>query len=147
MIVLIDACKYDESLKRYSFLIPIIVFLTVTIGLWDVMSRIFISVRMLNVLFLYLLLWLIYVFSLIGLQRLISSRADTNAFLISYGPYVILPLWYRLTESINISLIICFVHSIICLRKCWGRKESVVYFIRGGVLILLLWKLKELGLK
>ncbi len=147
MMALIDACRCDESLRKYSFSIPIIAFLTGTIGLWDVLSRIFVSVRISNMLLFYFVVYLIYIFGLVGLQKAIFSNVDTSAFLISYGPYVVLPLWYRLTDSIAVSLIICFSHSLVCFRRCWGRKESAVYFIRGGALIFILWKLKELGLK
>ena len=147
MMVLIDVHKCDESFKKYSFLIPIISFLVSVVGLWDVLSRIFISIRIPNALLFYFVVYLIYIFGLIGFQKIFLSNVNTSVFLMSYGTYVIFPLWYRLTNSISLSLIICFFHSVVCFRKYWGKKESIVYFIRGGSLILILWKLKELGLR
>lgn len=103
---MLNLINLDDSGKKYSFLVPILVFFVNTVVFWNDIAMVYNSLRILLKIFEDFFLFFLYSLSISGLYKTITNRAPAE-MMWALSPYVFLPLLSAFLD-VRISLLILF---------------------------------------
>lgn len=136
-----DLSNLDDSMRRFSILVPIMVFFVNLLGFWNEFSAVFNSLRIGRRILELFVAFLLYTIFVSGLYRTVLRRPPEE-MMVSFSVYVFLPL-YALFFDIRIVLCVLFVVSALVLLFVSVKSVCIVLAVRLPILLFILWKITE----
>ncbi|AIY85737.1 MULTISPECIES: hypothetical protein [unclassified Thermotoga] len=138
---MLNLINLDDSGKRYSFLVPILVFFVNTVGFWNDIAMVYNSLRIFLKVLEDFFLFFLYSLSISGLYKTITGRAPTE-MMWALSSYVFLPL-LSVFLDVRVSLLILFFTSLFLFRKLELRNLLFISLVRASALCLFIWKISS----
>ncbi|HBF68991.1 MAG TPA: hypothetical protein DDW32_00375 [Thermotoga sp.] len=139
--MMLNLINLDDSGKKYSFLVPILVFFVNAVGFWNDIAMVYNSLRILLKIFEDFFLFFLYSLSISGLYKTITNRAPAE-MMWALSPYVFLPLLSAFLD-VRISLLILFFASLFLFRKLELKNLILISLVRASALCLFIWKISS----
>jgi len=136
-----DLSDLDESMRRFSIVVPIVVFFVNLFGLWDDFSIVFNSLKIGRRVLELFIVFVLYTIFVSGLYRLILRRPPEE-MMVSFSVYIFFP-FFTLFFDPRIVLCVLFAVSILVLSTVKIGNVHVVLALRLPVLLFVLWKMTE----
>lgn len=139
---MLNLIKLDDSGKRYSFLVPILVFFVNTVAFWDDIAIVYNSLKIFLKILEDFFLFFLYSLSISGLYKTITSREPAE-MMWALSPYVLLPL-LSVFLDVRVSLLILFLVSLLLFLRRSGLKNLVfISLVRASALCFFIWKISS----
>ncbi len=136
-----DLSDLDESMRRFSIVVPVTVFFVNLFGLWDEFVVIFNSLRIGRKVLELFVVFFLYTLFVSGLYKTVLKRPPEE-MMVSFSVYVFFPL-FALFFDPRIVLCVLFVVSISILSAVNIKNVHVILALRLPVLLFVLWKMTE----
>ncbi|WP_233185635.1 hypothetical protein [Thermotoga sp. SG1] len=132
--------KLDESMKKFSFVVPITVFFVNVLGFWNEIVVVYNSLRLpLKVAELFLC-FMIYSLIVSGIYKMATGESP-DKMMVSFSPYIFLPLLSVFIDP-RWSILILFLVSVLFFNRL-DKKTILVILIRTPALFLFIWKISS----
>ncbi|KAF2959776.1 hypothetical protein [Thermotoga sp. 38H-to] len=138
---MLNLIKLDDSGKKYSFLVPILVFFVNTVAFWDDIAIVYNSLRIFLKVLEDFFLFFLYSLSISGFYKTMTGRAPAE-MMWAFSPYVFLPFLSAFLD-VRISLLILFFISLLLLRKLELKNLIFISLARASALCFFIWKISS----
>lgn len=132
--------KLDESMKKFSFVVPITVFFVNVLGFWNEIVVVYNSLRVpLKVAELFLC-FMIYSLVVSGVYKMTTGRSP-DEMMVSFSPYIFLPLLSVFFDPRK-AVLILFLVSVFFFHRM-DKKTIFIFLIRVSTLFFFIWKISS----
>ncbi|PLV59445.1 hypothetical protein [Thermotoga sp. KOL6] len=135
---MLNSTRLDDSMKKYSFLVPVVVFFVNLLGFWDEVTLVYNSLRIYLKIGEAFFWFFLYTLLIAGVYKIVSRRSPSE-MMVAFSPYVLLPLLSLLLDP-RISILILFGVSVFFLQKVQFKKLFFLILLRLPVVLFLVWK-------
>jgi len=132
--------KLDDSMKKFSFMVPITVFSVNIFGFWNEIMVVYNSLRFsLKVAELFLC-FILYSLIVSGVYKMMTGRSPSE-MMVSFSTYIFLPFLSMFLDPRKAVLILFFVSILFFYRM--DKKLIFAALIRIPALFFFIWKISS----